>query len=97
MKLPGEAWLEWIITEDGPSTRVDQRARFHPRGLFGRAYWYALLPFHRFVFRPMAQRIAAQAELTTLAPIALDARRTHRRESVPSTPPPRGVTTDGPL
>ena len=98
MKLPGEAWLEWIITEDRMNTRLDQRARFHPRGLFGRAYWYALLPFHRFVFRPMAQRIAAQAELTALAPIALDVRRsTHSRASTPSAPSPQGVTTDGPL
>ncbi len=68
MKLPGEAWLEWIITEESHRTRVEQRARFHPRGLFGRAYWYALLPFHRFVFHPMAQRIAARAELSELAP-----------------------------
>ena len=46
MRLPGEAWLEWRIDTDDGRTRVRQRALFHPRGLLGRAYWYALVPFH---------------------------------------------------
>lgn len=64
MKLPGEAWLEWRIEPDasGGRTRLHQRARFHPRGLAGRAYWYALLPFHRLIFGPLARRIGQLAE-----------------------------------
>lgn len=69
MRLPGAAWLEWTMTPETGGTRLDQRARFHPRGLFGRVYWYALLPFHRFVFGPMAARIAERAETTELDPV----------------------------
>jgi hypothetical protein len=29
---------------------VRQTATFDPKGLLGRAYWYAVLPFHHFVF-----------------------------------------------
>jgi hypothetical protein len=62
MRLPGDAWLEWSI-ESGPDTAtLVQRAMFRPRGLWGRAYWYAVAPFHRFVFGPLARRIAEQAE-----------------------------------
>ncbi|HMJ74401.1 MAG TPA: SDR family oxidoreductase [Iamia sp.] len=62
MRLPGEAWLEWRLdTEDDGRTRLHQRALFHPRGIGGRAYWYALLPFHLLVFRRMGHRIARAA------------------------------------
>lgn len=58
MRLPGEAWLEWHIdSTDGGRTRVRQRALFHPRGLVGRLYWYALIPFHVLIFKRMCQRI----------------------------------------
>ncbi|NNC50702.1 MAG: SDR family oxidoreductase [Flaviramulus sp.] len=46
MKLPGEAWLEFKI-EDG---LLKQTATFRPRGLWGRLYWYSVLPFHGFIF-----------------------------------------------
>ena len=61
MRLPGEAWLEWNVTKTGTGSRLEQRARFHPRGLWGRCYWYALLPFHRWVFAPLARDIARRA------------------------------------
>jgi uncharacterized protein YbjT (DUF2867 family) len=63
MKVPGEAWLEWRVepTDDGGAL-LHQRARFHPRGLWGRAYWYALLPFHRVVFAPMARTLVERAD-----------------------------------
>ncbi len=73
MRLPGAAWLEWRVTrEPDGRTRLDQRARFHPRGLLGRVYWYAVLPFHAFVFAPLARRLAVEAErrATTAPPIA---------------------------
>jgi uncharacterized protein YbjT (DUF2867 family) len=63
MRLPGEAWLEWEITPTATGARLDQRARFQPRGLWGRAYWYGVAPFHRFIFRPLARRLAHEAAL----------------------------------
>ncbi|MFA9447119.1 SDR family oxidoreductase [Egicoccus sp. AB-alg6-2] len=62
MKVPGAAWLEFRIEPDGDGSRLDQRARFHPRGLFGRLYWYALTPFHALIFPRMARQIAREAE-----------------------------------
>ncbi|MFM8973233.1 MAG: DUF2867 domain-containing protein, partial [Actinomycetota bacterium] len=61
MRLPGEAWLEWEITPTEDGARLDQRARFQPRGLWGRAYWYGVAPFHRFIFRPLARRLVREA------------------------------------
>ena len=58
MRLPGEAWLEWTVEPtDGGGSRLEQRALFHPRGLYGRAYWLSVSPFHRVIFRPMARRL----------------------------------------
>jgi uncharacterized protein YbjT (DUF2867 family) len=62
MKLPGEAWLEWRIDPDGDGSRVHQLARFHPRGLWGRAYWLSVAAFHRFVFTGLLAGIARDAE-----------------------------------
>ncbi len=38
-----------------------QRAVFFPRGLWGRLYWLAVLPFHGIIFKNMASRITAAA------------------------------------
>lgn len=62
MLVPGDAWLEWRI-DDGPDgRRLRQLARFHPRGLAGRAYWWALLPIHKVIWRQLATRLVATAE-----------------------------------
>ncbi len=63
MKLPGRAWLELSATptEDGGSRYV-QRAVFFPKGLSGRLYWLAILPFHGIIFTGMAQKITEAAE-----------------------------------
>ncbi|WP_407361487.1 SDR family oxidoreductase [Microbacterium sp. LBN7] len=62
MKVPGEAWLELRAIAEGPGARYEQRAVFFPRGLGGRLYWLAVLPFHGFIFAGMAARITAAAE-----------------------------------
>lgn len=63
MKLPGDAWLEWRVEPDGNgATTLHQSAYFRPRGLLGRLYWFAMLPFHRLIFGRMAQGIVAAAE-----------------------------------
>lgn len=49
MKLPGEAWLEFKIVKN----KLYQRAVFRPKGVWGRLYWYSVLPFHAFVFNGM--------------------------------------------
>ena len=59
MRLPGEAWLEWELTPTPTGTRLVQTARYRPRGLWGRAYWYAVAPFHRLVFPGLLRGIAA--------------------------------------
>lgn len=66
MKVPGLAWLELSVTPEGTGSRYDQRAVFFPRGLSGRLYWLAVLPFHGFVFRGMAEHIIAAAEAREL-------------------------------
>ncbi|TSJ35916.1 SDR family oxidoreductase [Mucilaginibacter corticis] len=55
MKLPGEAWLEFKIDQ---KNCVEQTATFRPLGIGGRLYWYAMLPFHHFIFRGMLKKIA---------------------------------------
>lgn len=63
MKVPGEAWLEYRIEPDRDGGCIlEQHARFHPRGLWGRVYWYGLVPVHAFMFPRMARRIARDAE-----------------------------------
>ncbi len=61
MRLPGEAWLEWSMEPSGSGTRLVQTARFRPRGLLGRLYWYAVAPFHRLVFPGLLNGIAQDA------------------------------------
>jgi len=56
MRLPGEAWLEFRIKGD----TVYQTATFRPLGIAGRLYWYAVLPFHYFIFNGMINKIVAK-------------------------------------
>ncbi|MDW3218987.1 MAG: SDR family oxidoreductase [Acidimicrobiales bacterium] len=72
MKLPGYAWLEWTIspTTDASgqhATEVVQRARYVPRGLLGRLYWYSVVPFHHVIFPKMIGAILRAAEAETIA------------------------------
>lgn len=57
MKLPGEAWLEFKIIERKGKKFLSQIATFRPNGLWGRAYWYMMWPFHLFIFNGMAKQI----------------------------------------
>lgn len=58
MKLPGEAWLEFQVKEKHGTWTLTQTATFRPLGLWGRMYWYSLLPFHLSIFPRMAGNIA---------------------------------------
>ncbi len=57
MKLPGEAWLEFKIKESGGKSWLHQTATYRPLGLWGRVYWYSVLPFHGLIFPKMAKNI----------------------------------------
>ena len=57
MKLPGEAWLEFVIVEKDSKSYLQQTATFRPKGLLGRVYWYCVLPFHYFIFNGMAKNL----------------------------------------
>lgn len=54
MKLPGDAWLEFRIEDN----HLVQTASFRPLGLIGRMYWYAVLPFHGFIFEGMLEKLS---------------------------------------
>ena len=69
MKLPGEAWLQWTIEPSPGGCTLRQQAIFYPRGLFGRLYWYVLIPFHAVIFGRMLAKIARAAEQRP-APVA---------------------------
>ena len=59
MKAPGEALLEFQIRPNG-NDRVELQmlSRFLPKGLSGLIYWYALYPFHQWIFFGMLKAIA---------------------------------------
>jgi uncharacterized protein YbjT (DUF2867 family) len=61
MKLPGRAWLEFEVTQDGDSALIRQTAIFDPKGLLGLMYWYGVYPLHELVFRNMLHGIARRA------------------------------------
>jgi uncharacterized protein YbjT (DUF2867 family) len=53
MKIPGSAWLEFKIEGD----KLIQSAYFYPKGIWGRVYWYSLIPLHYFIFKNMISKI----------------------------------------
>jgi len=57
MRLPGDAWLEFKIRPQSDQNCLIQTATFRPLGLWGRLYWYLVLPFHGFIFRNMAKNL----------------------------------------
>jgi hypothetical protein len=75
MRLPGLAWLDLSVAERGGRTWFRQRALFHPRGLPGQLYWWAVWPFHGIVFGTMQRNIRRAAE------------ERMRREDCPPQPP----------
>lgn len=57
MKVFGRAWLEFRIEGND----LIQTAYHYPKGIMGRLYWYAMLPFHVFIFRDMIESIIERA------------------------------------
>jgi uncharacterized protein YbjT (DUF2867 family) len=78
MRLPGLAWLEFHVEHDG-TTRLRQRATFHPRGLLGHLYWWAVAPFHGVVFGSMLRNLVRAAEQPAEPAASPTFRSAHRR------------------
>jgi uncharacterized protein YbjT (DUF2867 family) len=61
MKLPGKAWLDFTIREEGGKQRLSVTAYFFSSSWFGHLYWYAFLPFHHFIFQGLVDQIEKQS------------------------------------
>ena len=62
MRAPGAAVLEFEIEPlAGRGCRLTVTGYWHPAGVWGLAYWYALVPAHLFIFECMARRIVRLA------------------------------------
>jgi uncharacterized protein YbjT (DUF2867 family) len=63
MKAPGSGILEFELhpLPDG-GTRLVETAYWHPRGVWGLLYWYAMVPAHLFLFRRMTRAMVRRAE-----------------------------------
>lgn len=73
MRAPGSGVLELDIapvadpvaeglSPDVPGCRITVTAYWHPQGVWGLLYWYALVPAHLFIFKGMTARMARRAE-----------------------------------
>ena len=63
MKLPGKAWLQFESQPQAGKTLLTVTAYFAPHGLSGLLYWYAMWPFHKFIFDGLANRVASRARV----------------------------------
>ena len=69
MRAPGAGVIEFDIEPvDAERTRVTVTAYWHPQGVWGLLYWYALVPAHLFIFKGMTREIARRAEQGAAAP-----------------------------
>lgn len=62
MKAPGAGVLEFTIRDHGERRSVKVCAYWHPAGVWGLLYWYALLPFHDYIFRGATRTLVRRAE-----------------------------------
>ena len=61
MRGPGSGVLEYAIMDDGDQRRLSVQAYWHPAGVWGILYWYALLPAHSFLFKGTTRAIVQRA------------------------------------
>ena len=78
MVMPGEGWLQYELVPDGDGTLVRQTATFDAKGVLGRLYWYAVLPFHHFVFTGTLKGIERECTELISGPEHLPAARRAR-------------------
>lgn len=63
MKLPGTGWLQFESQPQDERTLLTVTAYFAPHGLFGFLYWYAMWPFHKFIFDGLTSSVASRARV----------------------------------
>jgi len=63
MLVPGKAWLEFESTPQDNKTLFTVTAYFDSHGLSGFLYWYAMWPFHTFLFDGLTRRLASRARV----------------------------------
>ena len=66
MLVPGKAWLQFESTpvpDEKNKTLFTVTAYFEPHGVSGFLYWYAMWPFHKFIFDGLARRLASRARV----------------------------------
>jgi hypothetical protein len=66
MIVPGKAWLQFESTpleDEKGKTLFTVTAYFEPYGLPGFLYWYAMWPFHKFIFDGLARMLASRARV----------------------------------
>ncbi len=63
MKAPGAGVLEFVVRPgaEGSGSSVNATAHWHPAGVAGLLYWYALVPAHLFLFRGLTRAIQRRA------------------------------------
>jgi uncharacterized protein YbjT (DUF2867 family) len=62
MKAPGAGVLEFAVEDAGNIRRISMQAYFHPAGVWGLLYWYALMPFHAWLFNGTTREIVRRAQ-----------------------------------
>jgi uncharacterized protein YbjT (DUF2867 family) len=70
LRLPGKAYLGFLLEEGEGSVDLHLKILFRPRGLAGIGYWLAVFPFHHYVFDRLLHGIKLKAEnITELVPL----------------------------
>ncbi len=57
MKLPGKAWIEFIIRPTEKSVHLVVNTYFFTKSLYGKMYWYIFLPFHIYLFKELIEQL----------------------------------------
>jgi uncharacterized protein YbjT (DUF2867 family) len=62
MRAPGSGVLEFEVDpQSGGGSRLAITAYWHPQGVWGLLYWYAMVPAHMLLFRRMSAAILGRA------------------------------------
>ncbi len=70
MKAPGAGVLEFKLQPEAQGHRVTATAYFHPAGVWGLLYWFALTFAHWLIFRGLPRAICQRAEKATGNPVS---------------------------
>lgn len=65
VRLPGDAWLDLTVGGTLRQPTIEQRLLFFPRGLAGRAGWYASMPARRLLARRLLRTVVHRVETET--------------------------------